>query len=253
MAIPSNPLCLHHRDCHQTYLVVRHELLKCLVKRQYSGLFDLTEALTAVRSKGVHFGFQTENAISLLDNWRHRGEIRELNQSLSNRLDEPNGLEEIIKLLHFHKMMCFFLEDYSINTPRPPWIQPVQWENKFLPLHLLLFENCCFLRAMCRFQTLKNKFRDQVHCFEYGSCDPCRHRKSWQLGETDELRDIKREHGAWHIHETAYQLFYGTIPPWEHEELGSVFNYLLTKIKAISKDIADDLRQLSKSTPCDFF
>lgn len=105
---------------HQAYLAVRHELLECLVKRQYSGLLDLAEALTAVRSKGVHFSLQMKNAISLLDNWRRRNEIRELSQSSSNRLDEPNGLEEIIKLLHFHKMLCFFLEDYSINAPRPP-------------------------------------------------------------------------------------------------------------------------------------
>lgn len=149
--------------------------------------------------------------------------------------------------------MCFFLEDYSINAPRPPWIQPMQWENEFLPLHLSLFEKCRFLRAMCRFQTLKNIFGDPVYCFGYGSCDSCGHRKAWQLGEIDELRDLKRAHGAWFIHEMAYRLFYGTIPPWEHEELGSVFNYLFAKIKAISKEIADDLRQLSKSTPCDFF
>lgn len=35
--------------------------------------------------------------------------------------------------------------------------------------------------------------------------------------------------------------------------MGSVFRYLISKIKAISKEIADDLRQLSKSTPCEFF
>lgn len=67
------------------------------------------------------------------------------------------------------------------------------------------------------------------------------------------MRDPKRARGAWFIHEKAYQLFYGTIPPWEHEEMVSVFSYLIAKIKFISKEIADDLRQLSKSTPCEFF
>lgn len=238
---------------HQAYLAARHELLDCLVKRQYSGFLDLAEALTAVRSKGVQFSLQMENVMSLLDNWRRRNETRELSRSSTNRLDEPDGLVEIIELLHFHKMLCFFLEDYSINALRPPWIQPTQWETECLPLHLSLSEKRRFLRAMCRFQILKNIFGDPVLCSGTGSCDSCGHGKIWQLGETDELRELKRAHGAWFIHEKAYQLFYGTMSPWEHEEMGSVFSYLIAKIKAISKEIADDLRQLSKSTPCEFF
>ena len=50
---------------HQAYLVVRQELLECLVKYQYTGFLDMAEALTAVRSKGV-----LENVVSLLDKWR---------------------------------------------------------------------------------------------------------------------------------------------------------------------------------------
>lgn len=232
---------------------MRNELLECLVKRQYSGFLDLVEALTAVRSKSVHFSLQMKNAIVLLDNWRRRNEIRRLSQSSSNQLDEPNGLEEIIKLLHFHKMLCFYLEDFSINAPRPPWIQPMQWENKYLPLQLSCSEKRRLLRAMCRFQILKNIFGDPVHCFRHESCDSCGRRQVWQLGETNELGTLKRAHGAWFIHEKAYQLFYGTIPPWEHEEMGNVFSYLITKVKAISKEVTDDLQHLSKSTPCEFF
>lgn len=58
---------------------------------------------------------------------------------------------------------------------------------------------------------------------------------------------------AWVIHKEAYQLFYGTMSLWEYEGIGSVFGYLLSKIKAISEEIADDLRQLSQKTPCEFF
>lgn len=226
---------------------MRQEVLACLVKRQYTGPLDLVEALTAVRSKGVLFGYQTENAISLLDNWRRRSEIRELDQPSSNRLDQPKNLEETIKLLHFHKILSYFLEDYSINAPRPPWIQPMQWENEHLPLHLSLSEKRRFLRAICRFQTVKNFFGDPIYCSKHTDW------KYWQLGETDELKDIAKEHGDWFLTEIAYRLFYGTIPPWEHEEMGGVFNYLISKVNAIYKEIADDLRQLSKDTPCEFF
>ncbi|QKX57663.1 uncharacterized protein TRUGW13939_04781 [Talaromyces rugulosus] len=238
---------------HEAYLMVRPQLLKCLVKRQYGGFLDLAEALTAVRSEGVHFSIGAEKAICVLDHWRRRSEFRDLKQSPSNRLDEPNSLEEIVTLLHFHKMLRFFLEDYSINAPRPPWIEPIEWENKYLPLRLSLSEKHRFLRAMCRIQIMKNIFGDRVQCLEYPDCDSCGQVKLWTSGDTEELRNLQGTHGTWFIKEQAYRLFYGTIPPWEHEEMGGVFSYLMTKMKPISEEIADDLRQLSKSTPCNYF
>ncbi|CRG91791.1 Isoleucine--tRNA ligase [Talaromyces islandicus] len=238
---------------HQAYRTVRPKLLKYLVKCQYSGFLDLAEALTAVRSEGVHFSLGVENAIFVLDNWRRRSELRGPNKPSTDSLDEPNSMEEIIKLLHFHKMLRFFLDDYSINAPRPPWIQPIEWEGKCLPLQLSLSERSRFLRAMCRLQIMKNIFGDPVYCLEHERCSSCWETKIWQSVETDELRDLQGPHHIYFIHEQAYRLFYGTIPPWEHEEMGSVFSYLVTKIKAISNEIADDLRQLSKSTPCEFF
>lgn len=239
--------------CHQAYLAVRHELLKCLVKRQYTGLFDLTEALTAVRSEGLYFSFQMENAISLLDDWRRRSEIHELSQSSPNHLDESNSLEEITKLLHFHKMLLYFLEDYSINAPKPPWIQPMQWENEYLPLQLSFSEKIRFIRAICRLQIVKNIFGDPVRCVKRSSCDSCGRWKYWKLGETDELKKLERENGVWYVSEMAYRLFYGAIPPWEHEEMGGVLRYLVAKVYYIYKEIAHDLRELSKNTPCEFF
>lgn len=121
----------------------------------------------------MHFSLKVENVISLLDNWRRRDEVRELSQSSLDRIYQPNGLEEIIKLLHFHKMLCYFLEDYSTNAPRPPWIQPIQWENECLLLRLSLSEKRRFLRAMCRLQIMKNVFGDSVYCLKRGSCPSC--------------------------------------------------------------------------------
>lgn len=234
-------------EYHQAYLAVRHEVLECIVKRQYTEPFDLTEALTAVRSKGLYFGYQTENAISLLDNWRRTSDVRGPSQTSSNYLDKPGGLEEVIKLLHFHKVLCFFLDDYSINALRPPWIQPMQWKNECLPLQLSFSEKCRFVRAICRFQIVKNIFGDPVHCFGRTRW------KYWRLGETDELKDIARERGTWFLAEIAYRLFYGAMPPWEHEEMGGIFSYFISKINTVYKEIAHDLRLLSKNTPCEFF
>lgn len=238
-----------------------------------------------MRSKGVHFAYQREDAITLLDKWRRRNEIRELSQSSlnqysSNSLDEPESLEEIVKLLHFHKVLCFFLEDYSIHAPRPPWIQHDQWEKDCLPLHLSVSEKHRFLRAMCRLQIMKNIFGDTVWCFGPIRCDFCRddlrcdtcraipndlpptewrnvpccdlcpQMKAWQLEEFDEMADGGQYVNIEHM---AYRLFCGTMPPWEYEEMGGILYYLDAKIKAISKEMKNDLRELIKSTPCEFF
>ncbi|KAH8431547.1 uncharacterized protein LDX57_009209 [Aspergillus melleus] len=230
-------------DYHQAYLTVRYQLLRLLVRRQLGGLLDLAEVFTAIRSQGVHYAYQDENVIALLDNWRRKDEIRELKSS--KQPDEPDSPEEIIKRFRFYRMLFFFLEDISINAPRPPWIQPIQWESEYLPLHLSIFEKRRFLRAMCRFQILKNLFGDPVYCFDRVKCGKCGDRnKFWQLRECNDLQTVWEE---------AYRLFYGTMPLWEHDEMGSVFMYLVSKYEGISKEITDDLRQLSKNTSSRFF
>lgn len=150
-------------------------------------------------------------------------------------MDEPGSLEEIIKLFHLHKELHFFLEDYATDVPRPAWIQPAQWENETLPIQLTYIEKRRFLRALCRLQTLANIFG---------------------LPETD--RPFRGEHNDWgRIGEPetteAYRLFYGTMPPWEYEEMGCVYSYLIAKCETIAKEISDDLRKLMSNTGCRFF
>ncbi|KAJ5578636.1 uncharacterized protein N7459_007600 [Penicillium hispanicum] len=244
---------------HHAYLAVRQELLEYLVHQQYSGFLDLAEALTVVRSQGLYFSSYKESAISLLDCWRRRNETHSLGQALR----KPDGLEEVIKLLHFHKLLSFFLEDYSINAPRPPWIQLAQWKNEYLPLGFSPLETRRFLRALCRFQLLHNIFGDQIecehdydeipNCDKHPDCDKHGVRPIWQLGEFNGRRGPSRMNNTWLCGLEAYRLFYGIMPPWEYEEMGCVFGYLVSKIKPISKEIADDLRQLIKNTPCEFF
>ncbi|KAI9035765.1 uncharacterized protein KD926_002915 [Aspergillus affinis] len=241
---------------HQAYLTVRHRVLGNVVERQYDESLDLVEALTAIRSKGMHFLYQEianqdEKVIFLLDVWRRRKEIRRLSQSSSNPLIEPDSLEETIKLLHFHKMLCFLLEDFSINAGRPSWIQPAEWENEHLPLQLSPLEKRRFLRAMCRLQTLQNIFGNFVCCLNYKNCDTCPDdSKNWLWGRFNPENDAIDFYA---VKKQAYDLFYGTMPLWEHEEMGNVFYYLISKTDEIAKDIADDLQQFSKNTSCEYF
>ncbi|KAJ5156472.1 hypothetical protein N7492_009275 [Penicillium capsulatum] len=230
---------------HHAYLVVREELLKSLLKEQYTEFLDLAEALIAVRSKILHFTAQRERAIALPDSWRRRNETRELSKPLPRSIHEPDGLEEIIDLLHFHRMLNFF-EDFLVHAPRPPWIQAAQWENELLPLRLSCCEKQRFLRALCRFQVLRNIFGDAEFRRDHDM-------KVWQIGETGRSIDGSSESSAGTIVKEAYKLFYGTMLPWEHDEMGSVFGYLISKIAAICGEVTDDLRQLMKRTPCDNF
>ncbi|KAJ6017780.1 hypothetical protein N7451_001159 [Penicillium sp. IBT 35674x] len=200
---------------HNAYLAVREELLRCLVERQYTGFLDLAEALTAVRSKGVNFAYQREGAITLLDKWRRRNEIRELSQSSSNHfspnnLDKPSNLEEIVKLLHFHKM----LDDKCCDTCRaiPNNLPPTEWRN-------------------------------------FSFCHLCSRMKDWQTENFDDMADGGR---YYNMERMVYRLFYGAMPPWEYEEMGGILYYFDAKIKAISKEMKNDLRELIKSTPCEF-
>lgn len=198
----------------------------------------------------MHFTLQREKAIALLDKWRRRDEIRELHRSSSpNPIEEPAGLEEILKLFRFHKILRFFLEDFSINAPRPPWIQPAEWKSNHLPLHLSLVEKHRFLRAVCRLQIMMNIFGDPLFdpdATEWKS-------KYWQNGDSAESIDFQEDDEYMCPEERAFRLFYGTMLPWVHEEMGSVLRYFMSKIEVIVNEMAEVLRRFSKSTPCYFF
>uniref|UniRef100_A0A093UMT0 F-box domain-containing protein n=1 Tax=Talaromyces marneffei PM1 TaxID=1077442 RepID=A0A093UMT0_TALMA len=59
----------------------------------------------------------------------------------------------------------------------------------------------------------------------------------------NDFADIENENKA-------YSMFYGTTPPWEYEEMGCVWSYLMTKYEPVSKEISNDLRKLVDDTGC---
>ncbi|KAJ5610443.1 hypothetical protein N7510_007162 [Penicillium lagena] len=199
--------------CHKAYLMIRPDLLYCILKNQYDELL-LPEAIAAIRSKGLDMKNNREKAIALLD---IRRRDKEINAS------EPASLEEIIELLHFHKEIHFFLDDYSQNAPRPEWIDSAQWP-RFLPLDLSNSEKCRFLRALCRLQT---------HAYIFGKSEVSIERwYDWPSNDW-EYTTLRPE--------DAWRLFFGTILPWEYEEMGCVWSYLMTKYDPVYKEISDSL------------
>ncbi|KAJ5174470.1 uncharacterized protein N7482_000347 [Penicillium canariense] len=217
-------IVLSSPTCHRAYLASRHELLYNILKRQYGQLLDLPEAITAIRSKGLYLHHNEEEAIALLDRWRRRDEISRWSLTLT----EPIGLEEVIKLLHLHKQLQFFLEDYSTNIPRPSWMDPAQWEHE-LPLKMSDCEKRRFLRALYRLYTHANIFGlPEVHP---------------QSNSIDNGFD----------NEQAYRLFFGAMPPWEYQEIGCVWSYLMTQYGSVFNEISHALRNAMRDTESRFF
>jgi hypothetical protein len=221
---------------HQAYIAVRQPLLCSILKTQYGSLLDLSEVITAVRSEGLSFHSHKEDAISLLDTWRRRNEITELSLAKSNQKNDFDGLEETIKVFRLYQELNYFLEDYAQNAPRPTWIEPTQWQKEKLPILLSVIEKRRFLRALCRLQIFANIFGVPEMDLDLSSKD-----EYWM------------EEADWENENEAYSLFYGTIPPWEYEEMGCVWSYLMTKYNPISKEISDDLRKLVSDTGCFLF
>lgn len=210
---------------------MRQRVLCSVLKTQYGDIIDLADAITAVRSKGLWLKHHQEEAIFVLDAWRRKAEIRELGLTPSLRLDEPSSPEETIKIFHLYRVLHFFLEDYAKNVPRPEWIQHTQWRLKVLPLDLSDTEKCRFMRGLCRLHIFFNIF---------GSPEK-------SVDGTDLTED-----NNW-FHDTDQKnnyLFWDEMLPWECEELGCVWSYLLAKYKAISIEISTALRNLASTTPC---
>lgn len=232
-------IVLSSPKCYQAYLAVRSKVLFCVWKTQYGDLLDISEAITAVRSEGLLFRTRKEEAIALLDSWRRKDEIRESNQALtsSSRIREPKNLEEIIKLFRLCEVLHYFLDDFQKNVPRPTWMDITRWHNEILPIALSDTEKRRFLRAICRLQILANI---------YGPPEVA----------LDKIFDSNWDSNYWRdpwIDADAYRLFYGTMPLWEHEEMGCVFSYLVPKYESICKQISEDLRKLVSDTGCFLF
>ncbi|KAJ6013814.1 hypothetical protein N7540_008405 [Penicillium herquei] len=193
---------------------------------------DLSEIITVVRSKGLLMEHHREQAIALLDTWRRSTEIRDLGLSSSLRTDVPRDSKEIVEIIYFYKVLRFFVDDFQKNVPRPNWIQPEQWRDEIIPLRLSDSEKGRLLRALCRLQILANIFGlPEI-------------KNNWSDESSNDWR-WKQEFSP-DAHLEAYRLFYGAMPPWEYEEMGSIWGYLLSKYVPISEEVGESMRNFAK-------
>jgi hypothetical protein len=209
--------------------VVREELLYEILKGNYGEFLDLSEAIIAIRSKELWLAHHEKQAIALLDRWRRREEIRQSYPALAAELYQPGDVEEIVKLLRFHKILQFFFEDYTINMPRPSWIEPARWQQE-LPLTMSDVERCRFMRALCRLQIYSNIF------------GPPRDRKRPRVPASNFSSDEK-----------SFRLFLGAMPPWEYHEMGCVWSYLQTKYDPVFQKISTEFRDAMINNQGRFF
>lgn len=202
--------------------MARREILYSILKKSYGAHLHLLEAVIAVRSKGLWFEHHREEVINLLYLWRLREEPSAKTLSVQD-------LKEVMKLLHFHKKLYFFLDDYTKNVPRPPWIDAAEW-NKKLPVKMSENEKSRFMRAICRLQIDGNVFGPP----EEGQAEPVPRYNDFNTAE-------------------AYRLFFGAMPPWEYEEMGCVWSYILSKYDPVVETISQGLRDAMKGNEDKFF
>ncbi|KAF9889606.1 hypothetical protein FE257_007114 [Aspergillus nanangensis] len=216
---------------HQTYLSIRHDLLLAMLDRNYDGLVDISDAITAIRSRGLYACFPSnkEKILALLDCRRRSEEICRLRlPSAPDAPQQPKDVDEILALLKLHEIAMYFLNDYSHHPVRPKWIDPTKWEEEILPLKLSKIEKIRFLRALYRHQILANIFGPRDN--------PVNESPRW--GELNTWLDEKI-----FAHEEAWGVFLGTLDPWEIGELGCVWEYLRDKYRAPYNEIAQDMQQ----------
>lgn len=215
--------------CHQAYQHVRSELLQNMLYKEYNGLVNVTDAVTAMRSKGLHAYVPSnkERIISLLDSWLRSDEIRRLVlPSTASVPDAPASVDETIQLLHLHRVMTFLLNDYCNVAPCPKWMDQTKWENEVLPLCLSDTEKVRCLRGFYRLQIFANIFGPieyPVHEFNVGKKD------DWD-------RKMFSKEEAWRV-------LFGTMAPWEVAELGCVFQYIHERYSVPYYEIAESLAQ----------
>ena len=203
---------------HQAHRPVRGGLLRDLVYKEYNGLVGVPDAVTAIRSRGLHAYLPSnkESIISLLDIRRRSDEV----------FDTPVSIDETIQLLHLHRIAIFLMNDHCTFAPCPGWMNQTKWKTEILPLRLSRTEKVRWLRGFYRLQIFANIFGPielPVHECNAGKRD------DWN--------------GKTFTKEEAWSVFYGTMAPWEVVELGCIFQYFHGRYTEPYYEIANNFSQ----------
>lgn len=113
--------------CYQAYRRARSEILQNLLYEEYNGLVNVADAVTAIRSRGLHDHMPSnrEKIISLLDVRRRSDEIQRLGLPSATCVPgAPTSVDETIQLLKLHRLMIFlFMTTAALLPVRSGWIR----------------------------------------------------------------------------------------------------------------------------------
>ena len=200
----------------QTYLQYRSQVLYDILLRQYNGEVDIYEAVVAMRSDGVlaEIVNNRDTIMDLLD-YRRRG----AKESKIRLKAESFTTDEIMKMMKMHESAVYFVEDYGATLPEPSWWahgSGGKWES---PIKFSSTERARFFRAYFRFQTWCHIFGQPEYGGHYLSSTPSDREPPSENQWTDRTFTL----------EQAWRLIWGTMPPWEIEEVGSLVDYFMSK------------------------
>ncbi|OKL62597.1 hypothetical protein UA08_02377 [Talaromyces atroroseus] len=217
-------LLLASREYYRAYDNIRPRILFELLFRQYNGQVDFVESLTTIRSKGLwaEDAKNTEDIIALLDFRRRASKEGNLPKYDHDSLT----IKELVQLLKLHETASFLLEDYSKSLEQPDWWQSGT-HGVWKPVRFSSNERTRFFRAFYRLQTWCHIFGHM----EYYPIRPTR--------ETDQF--INDWYGKTFSAADAWRLLWGTMPPWEVEEVGCIWLYCDNKYLKIFEEIRDTL------------
>ncbi|OOF95319.1 hypothetical protein ASPCADRAFT_169826 [Aspergillus carbonarius ITEM 5010] len=204
-------LVLASPSYYQTYRQAKREVLWSFLREPYAGLVDISDAIAAVRSRGLYAykPSNKEEIIALLDRRRRSAEIRRMRLSSDPLPYEPAHIEEAIHLLRLHDLATIVLDDYANSISKPPWISKKRWRYHFRPIVFTDTEKRRFLRAFYRLQAYSNIFGSIERTVD---SEPSLDENLWFEAQPPTFTD-----------EEAWRLFFGTMTPWETEEIACLW------------------------------
>lgn len=217
----------------QTYSQFRSQVLYDLLRRQHNGEVDITEAVVAMRSEGVIAEDirNRDKIIDLLDCRR-----RSAKESKARFKADSFTTDEIMKMMKMHESAIYFMEDYASTLPAPSW-----WDHKSRkwasPIRFSHTERARFFRAFYRLQTWCHIFGQPEYGCHFSSSSSYAYSYSAGLERPSENEWTDRTFTL----EQAWRLIWGTMPPWEIEEVGSLLDYFMSKYIQVFQEITTAL------------
>ncbi|GAM38582.1 hypothetical protein TCE0_033f09416 [Talaromyces pinophilus] len=219
----------------QTYTQFRSQVLYDLLRRQHNDEVNITEAVVAMRSEGV-----------IAEDIRNRDKIINLldcrrcgtKESKTRFRADSFTTDEIMKMMKMHESAIYFMEDYAATLPAPSWWdhKSRKWESPMIFSHT---ERARFFRAFYRLQTWCHIFGQPEYGRHFSSSSPSSFPTPFSAGleRPSENEWTDRTFTL----EQAWRLIWGTMPPWEIEEVGSLLDYFMSKYIQVFQEITTAL------------